>query len=439
MAVTDRRFWYAMAGIVALAFGLRVGLAAHFVGLDSPPDMEAQPDQIDYENGAYQLTQGRFMTLDDGTPTAKRTPGTALSLLPAYAAFGRSYTAGRIWFCLLSSLTCLATGLIALQLVGRRGALISAALLAIYPGHAYHAMHFVSEVPYGLWLASAAALSIAGVRRGGWKTLIGAGLCWGLAIHCRPQLVLLVPISVLVVALLYRWMQSSEWKLMARRFAVQAAVVAALIVPWLVRNQVVMGKATMSSISGLGLWGAHNALTFNNPGYRGDWARTSLLEQLTVPLPREEMAKDKEAWRRGMESIQANLGKMPLLIGTKLARFVWPFAETPNAIVRWAFALSWMAILPFIVWGALVTWKQSRDGAMIILLPTLATLATVVMFYGSIRFRDSIAPLFVAMAGIGMARCLAMIQAKVRTTTQDASVLHTMKASESEGEIRRAA
>jgi 4-amino-4-deoxy-L-arabinose transferase-like glycosyltransferase len=206
------------------------------------------------------------MVTERGTPTAKRTPGTAVSLLPAYAVFGRSYAAGRVWFCFLSALTCLGTGLIALQLVGKRAALFSAAILAIYPGHAYHAMHFVSEVPYAMWLAFATALSIAGVRRGGWKTLTGAGLCWGMAIHCRPQLVLIVPIAVVLVAALYKWLERGQWKTMARRFAVQAAVVAALILPWLVRNQIVMGKATMSSISGLGLWGSHNVLTFGEAG-----------------------------------------------------------------------------------------------------------------------------------------------------------------------------
>ena len=439
MATSDRRFWYSLAGITAFAFVLRVALAAAFVGLASPPDEGAQPDQIEYEAAAYQLTQGNFMTYPNGAPSAKRTPGTSLSLLPAYAAFGRDYAAGRLWFCFLSALACLGVGLTALQIAGKRAALFSALLLAIYPGHAYHAMHFVSEVPYTMYLAFATALSIAGVRNGGWKTLIGAGFCWGMAIHCRPQLVLLVPVSIVAIAWLYRSMQRGEWKVVAKRYAVQAAVVAALLVPWLVRNQVVMGKPTMSSISGLGLWGSHNTLTFNDATYRGDWVRTSYLESLTSPLPHEEIAKDAEAWKRGMAEIRANLWQMPMLVSAKLMRFVSPVAGTPNRIVAWTFALSWLAILPFIFWGASVMWKKARDGAIIIALPTLATIATVVMFYGSVRFRDSIAPLFITAAGIGVARCVQLVMARLAPAAQGSAALRLTETDEDVRESRRAA
>ena len=405
MQLTQRSFIIILATIFFVALGLRIGLASKFVGLSSPPDMSANPDQFDYEWGAYQITQGNGLVREDGTPTATRTPGTALSLAPAYALFGRSFAAGRIWFCFISALTCLAVAWVAFQLAGRLSAILAAALLAIYPGHAYYAMHFVSEVPYGLYLTLGTGLSIYAWRTGSKWSMISAGAAWAMAIHCRPQLLLIAPIvfTLLLMMVMMRKMDRATWVSAMRQWAVQTCIIAAFVAPWFARNAAVVGKPVFSTIAGHGLWGSHNPFTFNDPKLRGDWIRVSDLERHFGKLPEGEVAKDAEASKRGWQSIAANLPRLPQIVLYKVGRFLSPFFETPNKIVRWAFALSWMAVVPLIIFGSWQTWKRTRAQALIFLLPVLTTLATVVLFYGSIRFRDSIAPLFITMAGIGAA------------------------------------
>ena len=57
MRLSTRTFCIALASVFLLAFVLRIGLAVKFVGLDSPPDMDANPDQFEYELGAYQIVK----------------------------------------------------------------------------------------------------------------------------------------------------------------------------------------------------------------------------------------------------------------------------------------------------------------------------------------------------------------------------------------------
>src|SRR6185436_15216524 len=69
----------------ALALGIRIVVASAFQGLGSAPKFSAQPDQIDYEQLAFSLSTGAGYASPDGLPTARRPPGTSLTLLPAYA------------------------------------------------------------------------------------------------------------------------------------------------------------------------------------------------------------------------------------------------------------------------------------------------------------------------------------------------------------------
>ena len=123
----------------------------------------------------------------------------------------------------------------------------------------------------------------------------------------------------------------------------------------------------------------------------------------------------------------------------KLGRFLSPFMATPNQTVRWAFALSWIAVIPFMLLGGWQIWNRAKSKAFIFFLPIAATFATVVSFYGSIRFRDSIAPLFITMAGIGAAKLLAMIAGlrAVKTDTTENAPPHNLVLPQ--GEHRRAA
>ena len=161
----SRRFWIALLTIVLIAFGIRLGMTVAFVGLDAPPDISASPDQAEYDAILQQIAAGNGYAKHDGTPTARRAPGTIFTLLPIYTATDGSYTAMRLTLILLSTLTCLLVGLTVTQVMNPRAGLIAAFLLALMPGHAYYAMHLLSEAPFGFWLAMAVWLTVVAMNQ----------------------------------------------------------------------------------------------------------------------------------------------------------------------------------------------------------------------------------------------------------------------------------
>ena len=427
----DRWTWAVLLAVTLGAFGLRLGVTQAFVGLSSPPDADANSDQLDYELIGWSLAQGRGFVLEDGTPTARRAPGTSLLLAPVYAVTGRSFTAARLWFVALSAATCLVTGVLAWVVFGRVAAVASAALLAVYPGHFYYAMHLLSEAPAGLTLALAALATLAAGRSRRALPSAVAGVAWGVTLLVRPQ-VLLLPLVALPMTLLAPRGQRAAW---ATRVAVMALACALTLAPWVVRNAVVMGKPTLTTCSGLLFWGSHNDVVFSDPAQRGGWVKGSELMK-THPLTGGEAAVDSAAMRLAIASAREHWRQMPALVAAKLVRFFQPVHDTPNRAVRLAFTVGWagVGILAAVGLGLALRRRGSeqythdnagygeapsagsktrhplpggegtdRAGVVVLLAPFLATVLMTVLSYGLDRFRDGAAPVFVPFAGYAVA------------------------------------
>ena len=398
MHFSTPRFRAMLLLIFLMALGIRVGITHMTVGLDSPPDAGANPDQLDYELFAHHLAQGKGFTTSTGEPTARRTPGASMMLLPPYLIFGRSYAAGRIWFCILSALTCIVVAYGSRQYFSRGVALLAAFAVAIYPGHFYYAMHFLSETPFALFVALAIAFTLAAMRQKRMSLDVAAGIAWGLAVLMRPNIVLAAPIALFMI-LFARGVRLPT----ARRWAVQAVMMALVISPWLVRNAVVMGTPSLTSIGGLGLFCTHNDRTFNDPDFYGGWVRASETQRiLDIQLTGSEFEQDAQAKQIAMSYIAENADKIPGVVAEKLGRLLTPVADTSNVPVKIAFAVSWLIAAPLVLYGMWVAWRKHRAAACVLLIPILTTFATAVIYYGLIRFRDSIAPVFLVLAAIGV-------------------------------------
>ena len=392
-----------LAAIFCGAFALRLGLTATLQGLAAPPKVEANPDQREYELIAYNLSAGNGYGFTRGKPTAARPPGTPLTFLPPYLLFGRSYLAERSWIILLSSATCLLVAWLGTLYGGPRLGLVAAAWLALYPGHFYYSMHFLSETVYGFWLALACGLCLYSIRTGRRWADIGAGLAWAFAILTRVELILLVPIAWALLRLASAPTRGQA----VRHLAVHTTLVLVVVSIWVGRNIVVMGVPSLSTQRGFAFWGAHNTITMSDPAYAGSWV--SIFEQVrdTQPLNGTEVERDRQAWNNGVAAVHENLPRLPYLTVMKLWRLISPFFETSNRIALWAVALGWIVTAPFLLYGV---WLIVRDWSanswvwMVLLAPMMATIAMAAVFYGSARFRDALSPLFVVIAASGALR-----------------------------------
>ena len=390
------RYHLLLAIVFALALALRIGVAIAFEGLASAPNATAQPDQIDYEWFAYRLSAGGGFTDATGAPTASRPPGTSLTLLPIYVLAGRSFLLGRLWFCLLSAATCLAAAWVARQCFGRPAAVLAAAWLAVYPGHFYYPMHFVSEVPYALWITLACGFAVRALDGAAMAPNVAAGAMWGLAVLTRPQALFVLPVAWLFVSA-----SRARWNRYARCLVIQTAVTLAVLLPWAARNAVQLGTPTLTTVGGHTFWGAHNEIVLGTPELRGSWVRTSDLVDGRHPLNGSEVERETAAWRYGVQFVRSNWTAMPVLALMKMWRLVSPFESTSNRAVLWTFAIAWLLTAPWVLTGLTIVGRD-RASAAILMLPVLATVVSSVVFYGSIRFRDSTLPLLLVFAARGV-------------------------------------
>lgn len=400
--MSSRRYFTLLMLVTLFALALRLGMTAYFVGLTAPPDPIDGLDQLDYDTFAYQMSVGHGYVLADGTPSARRAPGTSLLLLPVYLLCGHSYLAAHVWMTGLSALACVIGAALVRRVGGEIAALITAAALAIHPGLTYYAMFLWSEAPFTTIAALGTWLSVRSFEPGDqqrrWS--IAAGLCWGLAILLRPQVVLMGPIAVVI------WAFSKEYRRATLQpLLVQMVLGYAVVVPWVARNAIVMHKPCLATmVGGHTFWGAHNPITFTDPHYRGDWIGLSHMASATRPWPADELGQEAAAWQYAWEDIQAHRDLLPRLLAAKLWRFVSPFENTANRTLYWAYAIAWLLTVPGLIFG----WSELRQRAPIlaatIAVQLLTTLACVLIFYGGGRFRHVHEPLFVAISTLGVQR-----------------------------------
>jgi len=396
------RFGATLGIVFLLAFGWRLLAANRFVGLASAPDLNAQPDQGDYEEAAARLAAGDGYALAAG-PTYLRPPGTSAAIAMAYRVAGRSYLAARVWFCFLSATTCVLLGMLAGRLFDRTTGIVAASLLAATPAHWYYALHLVSELPYSLLITAAVAVSVAA-----WRAerdtdrltgAIGTGVLYAAAALVRPQAVFALP-SVVILFLASR----PETRRRSWRFLLVALLAFAVVTgAWVVRNARVVGHPTFAGLGSLTFWGAHNEQVLADPSLCGSWVSVKeLLRAAGISRPADEGQLVELAWRQGVAFVRANAADLPRLEVCKLRHLGAVFLVTPNAAARVAFAAAWLFTAPLALAGVLVAWRRNRAETALALVPIVALLAAALVFYGSIRFRHSTEPLLVLFAARGL-------------------------------------
>jgi hypothetical protein len=146
-------------------------------------------------------------------------------------------------------------------------------------------------------------MSAASVR--GW---VLSGLAFGVAALTKAQAVF-VP-AVLGLPLLAggvgRWV---------RTVVVANVVMAAVILPWTIRNHVVLHALVPVSTNG-----GYTFLTGNNPSARGRYTPDDSLVADLSKDPRDQVAMDHMAWARGWAWVVANPAEMVRLVPLKLWR-----------------------------------------------------------------------------------------------------------------------
>jgi 4-amino-4-deoxy-L-arabinose transferase-like glycosyltransferase len=392
---TLRSFWGALAGVVLAGVLLRV----LYTLLEAPWPPDGLDDQFYFDTLPDLIGDGRgflrpfeYVNAGASLPTAEHPPLHSL-LLGALAKIGLSdQDLQRLTGTAFGAASIVVVALIARRLAGDRAGLLAAGLAALAPsliatdGALMSESLFVLLVGLSL-LATLWLLDDPGPRR---ALVVGASIA--LAALTRAEALLLVPL--LLVPLLRR---------PAGLRCAAAALLACLVVlaPWTVRNWITFdGPVVVATNSGSAIGGA------NCPEvYRGDklggWSPACVRRG-----PGNEAQSFGAARTRGVDYAQSHPGRLPLVLGARLAR-VWglmgtfqiPEGRSPR--VQKAGVVVFFALAALAVAGS-VRLRDQRTRLWVVLAPVLMASIAALLTYGNTRFRAPAELSAVALAAVAL-------------------------------------
>lgn len=303
--------------IWAVYFALRVAVLM----IDVAPTSDAEW----YYIRAVSLSAGHGYLDNAGQPTAFWPPGWPIALSLVFGQFGAS----QVVLGLFNLASAMLIGLLTLAL-GRRlfgneaAARAGLLLLAVYPNAIGYVPLALTEVFYTALLMAGCWIVVTRTNR--WQ-LVTAGLVFGFATLVKAQTLVVIPLLFAI-----DWLRAKDlWhrlpRLLGEGLLVLGVAVLAVL-PWSIRNHAELGHWVMVSTNG-----GYTLLTGNHDTATGDYTPDApVVKELMARPGLDEVARDAEAKRLGMEWITHNPAKFAALAPKKLMR-LW----LPDGEAEWAY------------------------------------------------------------------------------------------------------
>lgn len=391
--------------VLGLALVVRVGVL-----VAKPELLETDPDG--YVALAEGLRDGRGFVAS-GSATAFRPPLYPLLLAPAIGVLGR--TLGIAVVQLLAGLAVVR----GTEVLGRRwglgrGAIVAAVVVAVEPLLVLYTAHPMTEVVFAA-LVVGLLLAIDLVRSR--PTALGAfvvGVAFGLTALCRPTIWAFGALAVL--ALLAR--RPRGWPDVRRAAAVLGGV-SLVVLPWLVRNTVVLGRPVVMTTHG-----GYTLLLANNPTFydevvRQPWGTVWEGESLTrwqVSLEREmaaaeppvhgELARDRWHRDRAIACVRNDPSGFAAATWLRVRRF-WnpvPLTATLPRLVVWAVGAFEVTLFLLAIVGLVRVVRTDLARWWPCLLVVLSLTAVHAVYWSNARMRAPVVPVLALLAANAVRR-----------------------------------
>jgi hypothetical protein len=324
---------------------------------------------------------------------------------------------GRLFLCFIGSFTCVLVYLLARDLFGKRIALITGSIAAVYTGLFIYDGWLYTESLY-TFLLTAFVYSLYRLQRTAQRRWMGlSGLLLGFATLTRPNgLILLAMLFLWAIAIILA--KILPWRTVVKSILVISSITAIVITPWAYRNYLVSHSFVLVSLGeGDVLLGAYNDNVlrgttgiWTSPRYitpRPDLPQVVLEGKDTAQYSAED---DKIATSYTLHWIEMHWRDMPRLLTYHLVG-MWtyttennlPFIEFPgqlsSQVVGYMTLLMPIPIFLLAIFGLLVTWQHRKQQLLIVYSAIALTIVQNLVFYGIMRFRAPIEPLLVLLAG----------------------------------------
>jgi 4-amino-4-deoxy-L-arabinose transferase-like glycosyltransferase len=286
-------------------------------------------DPTFYFDYARRISQGGGYRLSNGEPTAYYPIGYPAILATWYKLMSFTPLSGH-WIVnamslnlIFSTTTIAMVGVLGRRLAGAWVGAVSAVIVALFPSLIFHSGTILTETTFNFVFVLALLVLCWRPWSGqvpSWKRLVVFGLLFGLSIEVRPIVLLVVPM------LLIAFWRVAGRRLALVRFATVMGVVLVVMIPWTVRNVVVM-----HSFLPIGSTTGDNLCIGNFPDATGHFAFPDVCfkEDNPVPRPQFETGRNDRLTRQSLRWIAADPLRQFRLVPQ---RTFWTFKDDHDAL-----------------------------------------------------------------------------------------------------------
>lgn len=242
-------------------------------------------DPLQYHVSALSVVNGLGFAPLDGGPSARWPPGYTVLLAGTYSVFGKHPLGGEIVNAVIGALTIVVLMLAVERAIDRKTAVVAGAMLAVLPGPIMWTDLLVSETLFTALFVAFFLVIVYAEPTWGWMLLIGAMIGVGAMVRGEALTWGLLPIVAF-------WPSLPRVDL-AKRIGTAALAAIVVLMPWTIRNAVVMDAfipvATNASQT---LWAGHNPAATGGQVYPAP----EYFEQFS-PEPRDRELESSAAMR----------------------------------------------------------------------------------------------------------------------------------------------
>lgn len=393
--------WFPHGALFSLALALRVAwvLWVDRVGF-------VLNDALMYHSTAVGLTEGLGYRPPQGGPSAQWPPGYSTVLAGLYRLFGTDPLVGELFNALVGAVTVVLVVVLAERALDRPTAIVAGAIMAVLPGPILWTDVLVTETLFtALFVGLFVVLAHAGPD---WRWLVAIGFLIGVGGLVRGEALTwgLLPI------VLFR--RELPWGALAARIGVVAAVAVAVLMPWTIRNAIVMDAfVPVATNASQTLWAGHNPAATGGQVYPPEefYARFDQEPPLRELQSTRALRNDAIEFlfthpRRELELIplkliHLNRGDSYALDWVNAAPGDPPIAAIDVERIGVVADIGYYALLTLTVLGAVVlgrAWWRRPVPRLIATSFATALLLYGFVYYGNYRYRLPYEPLMVVVA-----------------------------------------
>jgi 4-amino-4-deoxy-L-arabinose transferase-like glycosyltransferase len=391
---------------LALLALLTVAVRAAYVFAAAPRRLP-YTDALGYHLEANQIAHGKWFLqplgvvfLHKNLPSAAHPP-----LYPLVLALGSRFGASSVRAhelagCVFGVGTVIGVTLLANRLSSKRAALISGAVVAIFPTFWLNDGGVMSEGLYALTITLVLVASYRFIEQPGMLRAVLVGATIALAALTRAEAILLV--VVLLIPLVVRYGDTRKLGLIG----IGLAGVLVVTAPWVVRNMAEFSKPVTLSTGDSTLAGANCPTTYGGSAI-GLWLQ-SCYDQ---PPPGDESVAAAFWRKQGLRYASKHVSRLPLVAAARVARMAGVFRPMQTAEQsaddgrpRWAVyatVISFWLLAPLGIAGIVILMRRRAP-----VLPLLAQVALVLLsaifVWGAIRFRVPAEVAFAVCSGVAL-------------------------------------